>query len=184
MTGILTFTKMKDSEAPPVIGFKLVPVEIGTDEDAKPITSCIVEYGERSYSNRQKKSDVKLTGAAKQIFKIITTTPDKLTTFYKDEYCKQMKGLFPDNKPDTARRNFERAVKELIEKEKVYINGDVIQSGQPDKTGQNPDTSDIYSGRTRTTPLKGCPVVRELSGSEFNTIETFTEADLFLGVQP
>ena len=50
--GILTFTKMKDSETPKPIEFKLIPVEIGINELCEEITSCIVEYGERSERNK------------------------------------------------------------------------------------------------------------------------------------
>lgn len=50
--GLLTFTKMKDAEAPEPIPFKLVPVEIGIDDEGEPVTSCIVEYGERSHKQQ------------------------------------------------------------------------------------------------------------------------------------
>jgi len=46
--GTLSFTKMKDFEAPEPIDFKLVPVQVGVDDNGEPITSCIVEYGEKS----------------------------------------------------------------------------------------------------------------------------------------
>ena len=46
--GLLTFTKVKDGEQPEPMEFKLMPVEIGKDEDGEPITSCVVTYGERS----------------------------------------------------------------------------------------------------------------------------------------
>ena len=50
--GTLEFTKMKESEIPPPIEFKLVPVVIGTRKNGKPITSCIVQFGERSASQK------------------------------------------------------------------------------------------------------------------------------------
>jgi len=50
--GQIAFTKMKDSEPPPTIDFKLKPTQIGTDDEGEPVTSCIVEYGERSQSNK------------------------------------------------------------------------------------------------------------------------------------
>lgn len=50
--GTLTFTKTKDAEPPAPMEFKLIPVEIGTDEDGEPITSCIVEYGEKLERNK------------------------------------------------------------------------------------------------------------------------------------
>ncbi|NJD36710.1 MAG: AAA family ATPase [Geobacter sp.] len=50
--GVLTCTKMKDGDEPEPIEFKLVPVEIATDENGQPVTSCTVQYGERSQVNR------------------------------------------------------------------------------------------------------------------------------------
>jgi hypothetical protein len=51
--GVLTFTKMKDAEQPEPIEFKLAQVEIGTDEETgDPITSAVVEFGERSKKNQ------------------------------------------------------------------------------------------------------------------------------------
>ncbi|MFZ4859229.1 MAG: AAA family ATPase [Desulfuromonadaceae bacterium] len=50
--GTLEFTKMKESEKPQPIEFKLVPVVIGTRKNGKPITSCIVQFGERSASQK------------------------------------------------------------------------------------------------------------------------------------
>jgi hypothetical protein len=53
--GIITFTKTKDSELPKPIEFKLVQVEIGTDEETgEMITSCFPLYGERSERNKSK----------------------------------------------------------------------------------------------------------------------------------
>jgi hypothetical protein len=47
--GVLTFTKMKDSEPPEAMEFKLSQVVIGSDDETgEPISSAVVEYGERS----------------------------------------------------------------------------------------------------------------------------------------
>jgi len=46
--GVLTFTKMKEGEVPSPLEFKLIPVEVGTHEDGEPITSCIVQWGQRA----------------------------------------------------------------------------------------------------------------------------------------
>lgn len=51
--GLITFTKMKDGELPKPIEFKLVPDEIGIDEETgEAITSCVPVYGERSERNK------------------------------------------------------------------------------------------------------------------------------------
>lgn len=46
--GQLTFTKMKDGEPPEPIDFKLTQVVVGHDEEGEPVTSAVVEYGQRS----------------------------------------------------------------------------------------------------------------------------------------
>jgi hypothetical protein len=44
---------MKDAEPPEPIEFKLAQIEIGTDEETgEPITSAVVEFGERSKKNQ------------------------------------------------------------------------------------------------------------------------------------
>ena len=50
--GRLTFTKMKDSEPPTPFEFKLIPVDIGIDDHGEPITSCIVQYGDRAVDDQ------------------------------------------------------------------------------------------------------------------------------------
>lgn len=51
--GQLTFTKMKDGEPPEPIDFKLTQVVIGHDEDGEPVTSAVVEYGQRSERHQE-----------------------------------------------------------------------------------------------------------------------------------
>lgn len=40
---LATITKMKDGDEGTAFAFRLLPVEVGTDEDGEPITSCVVE---------------------------------------------------------------------------------------------------------------------------------------------
>ena len=56
----LTPTKQKDVELGDAIGFRLVPITVGIDEDGDPITSCVVEAAELSNL-----ADVKLVGNLK-----------------------------------------------------------------------------------------------------------------------
>jgi hypothetical protein len=43
-TRTLTVTKQRDLEPAPPMGFDLETVELGTDEDGEPVTSCVVRY--------------------------------------------------------------------------------------------------------------------------------------------
>lgn len=163
MGGVITFTKMKDAAAPEPIEFKLMPVDIGTDEDGEQVESCIVVYGERSAKNRQAK-EVKLSATEKHVLKMIAeSVPSGLIEDARNEYCRRMQTHCPDLKPDTPRRNFERALKGLLEKEQIFIDGLFIRVGQPDKFRTSPDNIDASSGRTRTALLRGCPTVRDVS---------------------
>lgn len=41
---IATISKQKDADDGAAFAFKLLPVEIGTDEDGEPVTSCVIEH--------------------------------------------------------------------------------------------------------------------------------------------
>lgn len=57
--GKIVFLKNKDGKLPEPILFKLVPVEIGRDEDGEPITSCGVTFGETSEHHQDEGFTVK-----------------------------------------------------------------------------------------------------------------------------
>jgi hypothetical protein len=68
----LTPTKQKDVELGDPIGFKLVPVTVGIDDDNDPITSCVIEAAEIS-----SQTDVKLVGNTKAGWDVLCTArPD------------------------------------------------------------------------------------------------------------
>ena len=50
----LTFTKMKDGAKPDPIDFKLDVVEVGTDANGDPVTSCVVNYGKKPEHSSKK----------------------------------------------------------------------------------------------------------------------------------
>lgn len=76
--GRVTATKQRDMEAGEPIGFKLVPVMVGVDEDGDDVTSCVVEP-----ASVLGKGKAKVTGNAKRGFDVLCA-------------------LRPTNKPITA----------------------------------------------------------------------------------
>lgn len=50
----LTFTKMKDGAKPDPINFKLDVVEVSTDANDEPVTSCVVNYGKKPERSSKK----------------------------------------------------------------------------------------------------------------------------------
>ena len=125
--GQLTFTKAKDAEALPPVDFKLMPVEVGRDEDGEQITSCVVTYGERSAKNRQEKG-VKLSPGEKTLLNIITrpmTVDDA-----RAEYVRNKTAFDEGVKLNTVRRAYSRTLESLVEKGEVFVNGGTLTRGQ------------------------------------------------------
>ncbi|MEI6827551.1 MAG: AAA family ATPase [Desulfuromonadales bacterium] len=182
LSGVLTFTKLKDGEPPPPVEFKLQVVDLGHDADGEPITSCVPVYGERSSKNRQTKI-IKLTATEDYLLKLITKMTGQSAKEIRDEYVLRMVDFSDkDTKADTPRRNFDRAVKSLIEKDKIFVDGLFIRVGHSDNFGQRPDMSGNLSDGHGHTPLRECPNVQDLSGQEFLVMAhdefDFTEMEL------
>lgn len=158
--GVLTFTKMKDSEAPAPIEFKLLPVEIGTDLDGKPITSCVVAYGERS--ERQREAD--LTPMERLALKVLTeasTDGEILIGDWRDAFYTARRELDPEAKTNTLKNSFLRAVEGLESKGSIQQSGNsVFPSNHKPSHVTRPSqivTNDVGKGPSRVThPLKGC----------------------------
>lgn len=150
LKGILTFTKLKDGEAPPPIEFKLIPVEIGQDEDGEPITSCIVQYGERSAKNKE----ASLNAGERELLELVKSYPGILSGDLRTALFDKRKQRDPDAKYDTIKKAFSRSLDGLIEKGKVFMDGNYVREGQGTKWGHVPD----IMGTDRDTPLKGVPM--------------------------
>jgi len=168
--GLLTFTKVKDGERPAPIEFKLLPIEIGQDEDGEPITSCYVMYGERSAKNRE----ITLTKNEKILMDLVTEPSGIPHGDLRSAFFAKRREHEPDAKRDTLKKGFQRALDGLIEKKQVYMENFSIIPGQ----GQNRDITGTcppgLPGQTGHTPLgvsrcpPQCPVPEvspEVSGS-------------------
>lgn len=153
--GLLTFTKVKDGEQPEPIEFKLVPVEIGIDDNGEPITSCIVKYGERSAKNKE----VPLTAGERELLELVKMNPGILTGDLRTALFNQRKERDPDAKYDTIKKAFGRSLDGLIDKQKVFIDGNSVKEGQGTKQGHLGDMSLMGMGTDRDTLLKECPDV-------------------------
>lgn len=161
--GLLTFTKMKDCEAPQPIEFKLMPVEIGTDQDGKPITSCVVAYGERSERYRE----AELTTMERFALKVLTessTDGEMLIGDWREAFYNARREMDPDAKTNTLKKAFLRAVEGLESKGAIKQSDNTIllpniQPGHGTKTGQKRDMSRGKGPGHGTHPYKGCPDV-------------------------
>lgn len=116
--GLLTFTKMKDGAEPEPVEFKLTQVELGFDEDGMAITSCVVQYGERSPENRKQT----LTRNEAKGMNALLTASAKLP----EEWDGKQGALIGDwraafyesiryDKPDIEKNSMEKAFKRMSE---------------------------------------------------------------------
>lgn len=174
--GVLSFTKMKDAEAPTPIEFKLQPVEIGTDEETgEPITSCIVTYGERSIKNRQE--GVKLTQTERVIKSMIEVCPGILIGDLRSNYYDKVRAITPEVKTNTLKNAFLRAVQGLTEKEVIgqVDHAVFLQEVKPShvtKASQNVFCDGVQAVTTVTHPYIGCDVVT-LHETSVDTVPDF-----------
>lgn len=154
--GLLTFTKLKDGDPPAPIEFKLVPVEIGVDDDGVGITSCVVSYGERAARHRE----VSLTAAERELLGLVQQKPGILTGDLRTALFELRRQRDPDVKYDTMKKAYARALDGLIQKQKVFMDGYAVIEGQGTNGGHSGDMSLGEDGDKRDTPLIGvslCP---------------------------
>ncbi len=168
-------TKVKDSEQPEPVEFKLIPVGIGLDEDNEPITSCIVKYGERSSKNKE----VTLSPGERELLELVKPHASILSGDLKTALFIKRKERDPDVKYDTLKKAFQRSLDGLIEKKKVFMVGSSVKEGQGTKEGHFMDVSPCNIGTDRDTTLKGCPDVPIVSPENILFLD---ESDLSLGL--
>lgn len=131
---IVTVEWMKDGPEGDEIFSRLDPVEVGTDEDGEPITSCVVVPAEEmSTSTSQRKVSDKPKIALDLLRKAIDSDgeapppnphrPDKTLAVKESlwrRYC-YSGGLTESDKPDTQLKAFVRAKDSLLAKQHIGI---------------------------------------------------------------
>lgn len=128
--GVITFTKMKDGELPPPIEFKLLPVEIGRDQDAEPTTSCVVAYGERS----ERHKEAELTHMEKLALRVLTETAtggEILIGDLREAFYTERRKAEPDIKAVTLRNSYSRAIEGLSSKGLILQSGNTVYLPNP-----------------------------------------------------
>ena len=123
---LLTFTKMKDGEKPAPIGFVLLPVEVGINEDGEPITSCIVQYK----AHTAKTGEVALAPMEHFLMDLLDDYPELSSNDLKIKFFEKRKESIPDAKQDSLKKSFNRSLAGLIEKGKVILDGETVKAGQ------------------------------------------------------
>ena len=145
----VTVTKQRDYPSGDTFTFKLEPVEIGTDEDGDPITSCVLLPADKDATNSQR---TKVSGQAKVALDLLDRAiadageippasnhiPGQIhvvpLTLWR-QYCYE--GLIGDrDNRDTIRRAFNRTSKKLQELGVIGTWQDwVWTTGQPGQGG-------------------------------------------------
>jgi hypothetical protein len=129
--GVITCHKMKDAEKPDQQEFKLISVDVGEDDEGEAITSCIVEYGERSTLHKQSGMTAQerlavrclLELSAKQMQVDADGRFGSFTGDWRDEFYKAKRQDDPEAKSGTLRQTFLRTSKSLVEKKIITDDG-------------------------------------------------------------
>lgn len=165
--GLLTFTKMKDGALPEPVEFKLTPVDIGSDDDGETITSCIVQYGERSVKNRE----AALTSNERQLLSLVNNYPDLLVGDLRKVFFDKRREADPETKHDTLKKAFIRSLDGLISKNMVHMSGNLVRGGQGTFGGQMGTNVPAGEGDKGTHPYKGVPMSLPVSQPEILTLD-------------
>lgn len=157
--GQVIFTKVKDGVVPPPTEFKLVPVEVGVDDEGEPITSCVVSYGEHSARTHEEP----LNKGEQALFEMIQKRPEEPCKDVRNAFIALRLKLDPKAKRDSVMKAYNRALDGLIAKGKISTDGDYFKTGHRTSSGQNPDMSGRTHLKTRMETdalLEGCPDVQ------------------------
>jgi len=179
--GLLSFTKMKDGATPEPIHFTLSPVVIGRNTDGEPLTSCIVDYGERSKQHQETElTSMELTavkaliGASSSIKTHEECDIVALLEDWREAFYSLRRADDQNVKPNTLKNSFLRAVEGLIGKKIVLKEGHlrILSKEFPSSPLRGTDrhkTSQMTRGITRHTshPLSiGCDDVTVASDDD------------------
>ncbi len=175
--GLLTYTKLKDGEPPPPLEFKLVQVETGgTDNNGIPITSCIVEYGERSVKHIKPVYTVQ----EKFIVNLLEAEPTGiLIDDLREQFYAKRRTLKPGDKTNTIKNAYLNAFKSLTEKQSIREINNLVTLVMPEPSSvilpsflQKDDGH--YQPSSVISPYKGDD---EMTGNVTLDIISFNESD-------
>jgi hypothetical protein len=173
--GALTCTKMKDADEPAPVLFKLRPVQIGTDENGEPVTSCVPEYGERSQRHKQ----AELTGTEKELLKVIGEHPGELIGDIRRLFYDRRRVIDPEVKATTLKKAFSRAFEGLTAKGFAQLHGDTVTGGQATNGGQMGDMSpEGVRGTGGQQLYNSCPFVSPPCPSPSSVPDEIPDFDL------
>lgn len=100
--GFLTFTKMKDAEPPEPVPFRLRPVPIGETADGETLTSCVVEYGERSAVHKEDG----VRGFDKMLLDMVKASPGVFVGDLRLSFYEKREQLDPNVSRNTIKNSF------------------------------------------------------------------------------
>ena len=120
-------TKQRDLECTGEFAFALKVVELGTNERGKPVTSCVVDYGEAAQPGTTRPRHTTLRGHQKRAFDVLADacaangasgypgTPEGCQSVPEDWWRERFYDrAMPGDTQDTKKRTFRRAADALI----------------------------------------------------------------------
>ncbi len=144
----LTFTKMKDGAKPDPIDFKLDVVEVSTDANGEPVTSCVVMYGKKPERNTKKApaEPAELSDIDKLAIKALLHSSVKCKQLVDGKYGTDLKTWrfafyelrkeqVEDIQQDTLKKSFSRAKESLLELRLIEMAGEAFFLTDPESQG-------------------------------------------------
>lgn len=142
----LTFTKMKDGTKPDPINFKLDVVEVCTDANGEPATSCIVSYGKKPERSSIKApvgpaelSDIDHLAVKALMLasvKCKKQVDDKFGADFKtwrSTFYELRKEHYENIAQNTMKKSFSRAKENLVELGHIEKDGEVVFFTDPER---------------------------------------------------
>lgn len=126
--GVITVDKQRDGQRGAKFGFRLVPVEIGQDDDGRPVTSCIVEPIAAGEMDKKAPRAGSNADKALTVLEDITVSADPdgersaLWEQWRDEFCR----LHYADERKNGWNALARAAKDLADLKRIYREGDRV----------------------------------------------------------
>lgn len=173
--GVMTFLKQKEGEIPSPVEFKLVPVEIGRNDDGEPITTCIVNFGERAAKHR--------TATMTQHEQVIVSLLERAGGIMpacdlRQAFYNHRRAMLPDVSTDTIKRSWLRSLDTLSAQKVIEERGSDVSLStvtNRDKSEHcHAPSQDRYRDKTGHTP-KGCPECHDPGDSDSLSLHEWQE---------